>query len=461
MSFRTIQSSAMGPRHSAIAGKPGFNQYASPAPIVPWVRNPSWAALPSVGNTEEKFVGIHAVYPDSNFLALSATGDYTVDWGDGTVENFSSGVQANHQYSYAAAGLTDSAVTFQDAGDTVTKTAHGYTDGMTISFSSVTTTTGIAVGQVYYVVNAATDTFQVSATSGGSALALTNDGTGVILPYKTAVVVVTPQAGQTFTNLNLNLKHTQAGLQTYTSGWLDILISGPNLTSLQIAGNTSTINVRHRYLEQAQLISANSIASMAYLFSGCGELVSLPVWTTSAAALTNTSFMFQSCSSLQTVPLFNTAAVTNMSSMFSFCSSLQTVPLFNTAAVTTMQSMFQSCSSLQTVPLFNTAAVTNMSGMFNNCFSLQTVPAFNCNGVTSSTNFNTMFATCSSLITMKATDIKYTFSVANCKLSATALNEIYTNLPTVTGQTITVTGNWGTAADDPTIATAKGWTVTG
>jgi hypothetical protein len=72
-----------------------------------------------------------------------------------------------------------------------------------------------------------------------------------------------------------------------------------------------------------------------------------------------------------------------------------------------------------------------------------------------------MFQNCSSLSRIQAKDFRFTFSVASCKLSATALNEIYTNLPTVTGQTITVTGNYGTAGDDPAIATAKGWTVTG
>jgi hypothetical protein len=45
-------------------------------------------------------------------------------------------------------------------------------------------------------------------------------------------------------------------------------------------------------------------------------------------------------------------------------------------------------------------------------------------------------------------------------LSGAALDEIYTNLATVVGKTIIVTGNYGTASDDPTIATAKGWTVT-
>ena len=72
-----------------------------------------------------------------------------------------------------------------------------------------------------------------------------------------------------------------------------------------------------------------------------------------------------------------------------------------------------------------------------------------------------MFGNCNSLARIEAKDFRFTFSVQNCKLSATALNEIYTNLPTVTSQTITVTGNYGAATDDPTIATAKGWTVTG
>jgi hypothetical protein len=65
------------------------------------------------------------------------------------------------------------------------------------------------------------------------------------------------------------------------------------------------------------------------------------------------------------------------------------------------------------------------------------------------------------LTRIQAKDFKFTFSVASCNLSSSALNEIYTNLPTVSGQTITVSGNYGTAGDDPTIATAKGWTVSG
>jgi hypothetical protein len=76
-----------------------------------------------------------------------------------------------------------------------------------------------------------------------------------------------------------------------------------------------------------------------------------------------------------------------------------------------------------------------------------------------------MFSTCTSLSKIgsgtSGNGPKFTFTVASCKLSAAALDALYTSLPTVTGQTITVTGNVGIAADTPTIATAKGWTVTG
>jgi surface protein len=536
---------------------------------------------------------------------MNVAGAYTVDYGDGTTTSYTSGAQANYEYSYSDTDLvgTEAPVTFTDTGDLVTRTAHGYTNGMQVQFFNITTTTGIVNGQFYFVINATANTFQVAATSGGSALALTNDGTGQLLPYRIATVTITPQAGQNLTTINLFVKHNQSGLANgYVTGWLDLAYAASTITTLTLGASATT--VRHNYIERVRLNQLGSITSfsalfrnlrelqnveiastittvlnMSSMFNSCSSLQTVPLFNTSSvtnmdqmfennsslqtaplfntaavtsmvqmfngcrnlqtaplfntAAVTSMSSMFNSCSSLQTVPLFNTAAVTNMSSMFNSCSSLQTVPLFNTAAVTLMQQMFQSCPSFQTVPLFNTAAVTDMTAMFSSCFSLQTLPLFNtssvvfmtsmfqncsnlqtvplfntvsvtdmsgmfsgcnnlqtvplfntaavtnmsfmfnsCNSVaaipaltttavTSSGNFNTIFGSCNSLSRIEAKDFRFTFSVASCKLSATALNEIYTNLPTVTSQTITVTGNYGTAADNPAIATAKGWTVTG
>ena len=74
---------------------------------------------------------------------------------------------------------TDIACTFTDTGDLVTSAGHGLVDDTPVRFWRVNTTTGINTTTTYWVVSATTDTFQVSASKGGSAVALTNNGTGV------------------------------------------------------------------------------------------------------------------------------------------------------------------------------------------------------------------------------------------------------------------------------------------
>ncbi len=64
------------------------------------------------------------------------------------------------------------------ATDTITSTAHGYTNGMAVKFEALGAATGIALDTYYYVVSAATNTFKVSATRGGSAITL-GTATGV------------------------------------------------------------------------------------------------------------------------------------------------------------------------------------------------------------------------------------------------------------------------------------------
>lgn len=595
----------MSSRNVQASNVPARSLRASTAKqTTPWVRNPAWPALtaPTVG--EQKLVGLHAIWPGDgvgnggNFFAVNCAGDYTVNFGDGTSVNTATGVQTNYEYNFADVDLYDATVTLTDAGDLVERTAHGYIDGMQVQFYRIIATTGLTEAQVYFVVNATANNFQVSTTEGGTALALTTNGSASLLPYKIATVTITPQAGQNLTTVNFFVKNTTTGLQAYSTGWLELAIAGSNITTLTISSSATTI--RHAYLEYVSIVKLGAVTTFADLFRNCRQLqgvsINTPATVTSTAnmfnactslrtvslfntqtvtdmsnmfssctllttlplfnteSVTNMSNMFSSCRSLATVPLFNTAAVTNMSSMFIACTSLVTVPLFNTAALTDMSNMFTNCFALSAVPLFNTASVTNMSGTFSSCIVLPTVPLFNtasvtttgsmfngCNGLIAVPLFNTsavtnmasmfgacfllegvplfntasvtvtsgmfsscsslvtvplfntasvtnmsnmfssctaltevpalvttaatslfgMFASCSSLARIKAKDFRFTFSVENCKLSAAALNEIYTNLPTVVGQTITVSNNYGTTGDNPAIATAKGWTVTG
>ena len=330
-----------------------------------YVRPSDWLPLPSIGASEQKFVGLHAVWPDSNFLALKAVGAYTVNWGDGLTENFATGATAEHTYDYDDVDL---------AG---TESSRG---------------------------------------------------------YKQAIVTVTPQAGQTLTCLYLHVKHSQVGLQKYSSGFLDIAVNAPSMTTLTIGVQTPGINTQtiHMGILESVTLGANSV--------------------------TNFNRIFYKCASLQAIPALNTAAGTTFDCMFSFCASLQTIPAFDIAAGTNFTSMFNGCTSLQTIPALNTAACTNFSYMFYNCTSLQTIPAFD---IAAGTNFDSMFNGCTSLSNCDVTGTGYNISYNNCKLSAARLNEIYTNLATVTGKTITVTGNYGTTGDNPALAQDKGWTVTG
>lgn len=375
-----------------------------------WVRPIDWLGLPVVTASEDKMVGLYAVYDTtSEFVAFTATGDFTVDWGDGSAtENIASGVQAQHQYTYA-----------------------------TISNATLSTR-----------------------------------------GYKQVVIAITPQAGQQLLSVDINKRHTSASAQVQASNWLDITCSCNAASTLGFS--TSGTLTKSSILERAKILNGQLRLSTASMFSSCHVLQSVPMFST--ASVTNMSSMFSSCFSIQSVPLLNTAAVTNMSSMFSACYSLKSIPLLNTGSVTNMSSMFLSCLSLQSVPLFNTVAVTNMSSMFMTCYALQSIPAFNTSSVT---NMTTMLNACRSLPIIPAfvtnavtvatdmflgsldiarsliTGMPVDHSYLNCNLSATALNEIYTNLPVVVGKTITVTGNYGVAGDDPTIATAKGWTVVG
>lgn len=77
------------------------------------------------------------------------------------------------------------AVTFTDVGDLVGFVGHGFIAGQVVQFSSIDTTSGISVSTNYYVINPTTDSFQISATLNGTAVTLTDDGTGVMTYWHT------------------------------------------------------------------------------------------------------------------------------------------------------------------------------------------------------------------------------------------------------------------------------------
>jgi hypothetical protein len=75
----------------------------------------------------------------------------------------------------ATVGGPTAAVTGTAATDTINLAGHRYQNGDKVEFPTLTGGAGLTAGTDYYVVNAATDTFQVSTTIGGTAVNFTTD----------------------------------------------------------------------------------------------------------------------------------------------------------------------------------------------------------------------------------------------------------------------------------------------
>ena len=125
---------------------------------------------------------------------------------------------------------------------------------------------------------------------------------------------------------------------------------------------------------------------------------------------------------------------------------------------------FSRMSNITTIPEIDTSGVTNMSYMFSYCTSLVTVPALSMAAVTSTTSASILGTSNKpNLTSFLAYGSRYGFSLNTAPaLDAAALNTVFTNLGTPVGaQTITITGCAGAATCDRSIATNKGWTVSG
>ena len=90
--------------------------------ILSWTRPADWLDLPAIVAGEDKISILHAVWDnDSNFVAFTISGAFTVDWGDGSAEaNFSAGATAEHTYDYADLAGSESTLGYRQAVLTIT-----------------------------------------------------------------------------------------------------------------------------------------------------------------------------------------------------------------------------------------------------------------------------------------------------------------------------------------------------
>lgn len=213
-------------------------------------------------------------------------------------------------------------------------------------------------------------------------------------------------------------------------------------------------------LKEVPQLDTSSVIYADYMHALNYQLESIPEYNFTNA-LYRFDYALQQCWKIKEVPVFDVTNVTystsGLNGTLRNCYSLRTAPDWNLSNVTDSYGMFASCSTLVSAPTYD-LSLNNDGGMifYQGCDSLLEIPAFDLSASTQA-NFQNMYA----LQRSRVTGLSVSHTYINCNLSATALDEIFTNLPIVTGKTITVTNNPGSATCTPSIAQAKGWTVVG
>src|SRR3954447_11334554 len=235
--------------------------------------------------------------------------------------------------------------------------------------------------------------------------------------FKIAVVTITPTTGS-LTVLDFSTNGA-AGNPGFTTGWLEMRISGPNVTSMSLGGGPKQSHRMLRHFEWASAPPTFNITTVGF-FSGCNALedISSGNWTVNQTNFTN---WFSGCQSLKRIPLLDTRNVTTFATCFSGCFSLEEVPLLDTSKANSTSGMFSSCSALRTVPLFDLSKVLTIAQMFSNCTLLESVPAFNlplCGAV------NSAFSGCSRLKSVGLMNTPGVTTFGNCFQNCAMLTTI-------------------------------------
>lgn len=470
-----------------------------------WTRPLDWPAIPSVAHNEQVFYGLAAIFDStSNLVTLKVAGNYTVDWGDGgATENVSSGVAALHSYSWSAGGL--SAATADGFKLALVKVIPNGGNITSIDLSEKPS------GVTYDYPSRWVEVF-INAPNMAS-LRVYEDTAGDTGSGSHDTLFVFGLRQHSITDLSFLLADTKVKrLSEFVTSGVTALAytfySLYRLESMPLLDTSSATNMEGTFSECQKLKAINLtdtslVETFAWCFYGCNLLNKFPVIDTSSAtvlmgmcagllfsefpvfntsACNDFSYLFEGCSWLVEAPLLDTSSGTNFSDMFNQCNSLARVPNYDFSSALNTQHMFQYCTSFLSVSDLSLPAATNVFGMFSNCAELCYVDNID---MGAATNAGEVFSSCHALsyigvmdlssatdltsfvyytlpITRcKATGIKSTISFYGSKLNAAELDELYTNLATVVGKTITVTGNPGVSGDTPSIATAKGWTVVG
>jgi hypothetical protein len=408
-----------------------------------------WLTLEDLDGSEEKIVGLYGVFSgDSNYLSFIINGSYTVNWGDGDVENYNSGDFATHKYFFS--GISNSTITI---------------DG----YKQVIVTITPQSGNNLNIVNFRVAHPIFSGTSYSSTW----------LELKLYCPNLSPNSFYLADSNNLTHKYLKSiifeGKDTYVNDMSSFFRLSNNLEYIKFP-----------------TIESSSYSSS---FDNCYSLkeIDADLKTTTFVSITN---VFRNCFSLQKIPdsflkkgagigsanqpFFNCASVTDLdlSKLNLGPSSIISFGLNNMRSIIDPPNISFSGSTKPNFQFFSTgiqylnddyevsSSLISLSNAFNGSHNLMVVPNINVSGITNFTNIfnNTAYG---GLLKFSFNNINANINFSNKRLGRNEILEIFNNLKDRTSTTsanINISGCYGAfylTASDRLIATNKNWTITG
>ena len=247
-------------------------------------------------------------------------------------------------------------------------------------------------------------------------------------------------------------------------------INPTNFQRIKIGNNQP---LSHRLLDVKQW-GTTAWTSMQDAFFGCKNLNITATDVPNLTSVTRMDQMFQTCSSLTTVPninSWNTSAVQVMTSLFNGAKLFnQNIGSWNTSSVISMQNMFAKAESFnQNISGWNIAKVTRTSGMFEIATSFnQNISGWNTALVTDmnkmfryATSFNQNIGNWSLNANVNLSNM-LDYSGMDCSSYAATLIGWNANLSTPNNRTLGAIGrNYPNLAARTNLVGPKGWTITG
>lgn len=482
-----------------------------------------WVSITGVPNNEIYLTTADEGTRWVSFTVTTASGTYSVDWGDGTsTTGITSGTAVQYQLPLGS-GTTSpntSVTTYKTriyATGTITRffvsrnTALGNNQIFPIYAANFGTTGLTSMANMFYV-SAAGVSYSLQAVYFPSSMdscttmaSTFEDCRGLVyvkMPTSMSTLNTMARAfitcrsliGITFpSNLNavttmldtfnacsalgnVTMPTSMTGCTQYArafAGCTDLeTITFP--TNMNESGYSMTSTFQGAYSLLNFTFPNNKVSSLLTTFTDCFALKWVKFQNTNCDVVTSSQQCFQNCYDLSYVMMPTTmTGNTNTSSMFNNSFVLGQIDLPPLTGVTSAGSMFSAAYNLGRVGGGENIGRTsgtqvNAGNLFTNNEALTGYTGYS---VYSAFGFTGTVTVKTKLQSLRLTNSGSTYAgsspqinISYNDLGQAALVQVFNDLPTLTGKTINITGCTGAAAltaGERAIATGKGWTITG